>query len=320
MVESTITVTAPSRLHFGLLSFGWPGRRQYGGVGVMLNKPMCVTLKTAPTLATTGPHADRAATFAQHWAEQVLAEPAPQAEIQIETAPAGHVGLGSGTQLALAVAAGLYSLYERPLPAAAQLATSVGRGGRSAVGTYGFLHGGLITEKGRLNDEPLADLHQRVEVPAAWRFVLIRPTDRRGVHGEDERRAFLKLPPVPTATTEALWAELSQQMLPALAAADEVGFGESVYRYGVLAGQCFARVQGGPFASPAAKNLVAHIRGLDVRGVGQSSWGPTLFAITRDEDQAEWLVDQLTRGSVAPPECEICRPNNQGWQCRVAAC
>lgn len=319
MAESSITVTAPSRLHFGLLSFGWPGRRQFGGVGVMLDKPLRVTLAHASSLSTTGPHAQRADGFARCWSTNILNQPAPDCQIRVDSAPPDHVGLGCGTQLALAIAAGLYTLFDQPLPDAERLATSVGRGGRSAIGTYGFLHGGLIAEQGRLKNEPLAKLHQRVAIPAAWRFVLIRPSDRRGVHGEDERRAFLKLPPVPTATTDALWRELEEEMLPAMATADIARFGESVYRYGVRAGECFTRVQGGPFASPAAKRLVAHLRGLNVQGVGQSSWGPTLFAMTADSDQAAWLVDQLGKGTAEPPECEVCAPNNHGWQCQVAA-
>ena len=32
--------------------------------------------------------------------------------------------------------------------------------------------------------------------------------------------------------------------------------------------------------------LVAWLRGRGVRGVGQSSWGPTIFALARDPDQA----------------------------------
>jgi beta-RFAP synthase len=318
MVESALSITAPSRLHFGMLSFGWPGRRQYGGVGAMLDKPLRLTMAPADSFIVRGTHSDRAKAFARRWAAEHLGGDDPACEIEVESAARAHIGLGSGTQLALAIAAGLFTFYGKDLPDAESLTTSVGRGGRSAVGTYGFLRGGLITEQGRKASEQLAPLHQRVEIPAQWRFVLLQPHNRRGVHGEDESRAFLQLPPVPTATSEALWKELDEQMLPALQRGEFSLFSESVYRYGILAGECFARVQGGPFSSPKAAQIVAEVRALGFPGVGQSSWGPTLFALADSDERADWLVSRLTtiHDSI---DCEICRPNNTGWQCEVAA-
>ena len=43
-----IQVVASSRLHFGLLAFGHAGRRQFGGVGVMLQKPPPAAEATDP--------------------------------------------------------------------------------------------------------------------------------------------------------------------------------------------------------------------------------------------------------------------------------
>ncbi len=317
MVDSALTITAPSRLHFGMLSFGWPGRRQFGGVGAMLDRPLRMTMSPATKLSAKGKHADRAASFARRWAQCHLAGADPACEIQIETAPSDHIGLGSGTQLALAVAAGLFTMHDQPLPSAEKLAASVGRGGRSAVGTYGFLNGGLIAERGRMAGQELAELHRRIEIPAAWRFVLLQPHDRQGVHGEDESRAFLRLPPVPTATTESLWDELDQRLLPTLAAKDFGGFSESLYQYGILAGNCFSHIQGGPFSSPKAAAVVAEIRAMGFAGVGQSSWGPTLFALAESRKEAAELVARIAE-SHQSIRCEICQPNNSGWQCEVA--
>ena len=35
----TIEITTPSRLHFGMFSFGRTDVRQFGGVGVMIDQP-----------------------------------------------------------------------------------------------------------------------------------------------------------------------------------------------------------------------------------------------------------------------------------------
>jgi len=89
-------------------------------------------------------------------------------------------------------------------------------------------------------------------------------------------------------------------------------FGDSVYRYGHQAGMCFAARQGGPFASPRIGALVSTIRGLGVRGVGQSSWGPTVFALLPNEAEAEYFSDHIGEHLGNPHTIEIVQPNNTG--------
>ncbi len=147
--DRRIEVVAPCRLHFGLLSFGHSSRRQFGGVGVMVDGPAVrLSVTAAERFETTGPLADRARQFACCWAEHAGFPAGPSSalacRIEIQSAAPEHSGLGIGTQLALSVAAALTAWFDRaPLPPA-ELAQSVGRGQRSAVGTYGFATGGLI--------------------------------------------------------------------------------------------------------------------------------------------------------------------------------
>jgi predicted sugar kinase len=86
-----------------------------------------------------------------------------------------------------------------------------------------------------------------------------------------------------------------------------------VHKFGRLAGECFAAAQGGPFATPAIERLVMAIRDYGVAGVGQSSWGPTVFAIVPTENDAECLVEWLHNQSIArDSEISIAKPNNSG--------
>ena len=132
-------VAAPSRLHFGLLSFGEGDGRRFGGLGAMIDRPgLRLTLRAADRFSTEGPLADRAAEFARRVAAACGWKGDPPCAIQIEAAPPEHVGLGTGTQLGLAVAAALQPLLS-PAPASVeQLAAMVSRGVRSAIGTHGF--------------------------------------------------------------------------------------------------------------------------------------------------------------------------------------
>lgn len=318
--DRCVEVIAPCRLHFGLLSFGQPSGRQFGGAGVMVDQPAVhLRVSAADKFQTTGLMADRARRFASRWAEHVGLPGEPACRIEILSMAPAHAGLGSGTQLALSVAAGLNAWCGRPRPTPEELALSVGRGQRSAVGTYGFAAGGLIVEGGKLPDEPIAPLECRLPLPEAWRFVLVQPPAAAGLSGSAEQTAFDRLPPVPQQVTRDLQDEIHLQMLPAVREADFARFSDSVYRYGRLAGLCFAAVQGGPYNGPRLSSIVDRIRALGVTGVGQSSWGPTLFALLPGQQEAREfaanLTEQLNREEVP---LIVTRPNNRGAEIIVS--
>ncbi len=325
---SEVRVTAPSRLHFGLLSFGHPTGRQFGGIGLMIDRPAVrIRITSALRFEMDAPVPDAADAESQHDERAVLAgrvrefaerwtrfhgwPELPACRILIESAPPQHVGLGTGTQLALSVAAGLNAMYAIPQAAPIDLAMSVGRGLRSAVGTYGFVQGGMIVERGKLPGEPIAPLDCRLALPAEWRVVLIRPEISGGLSGPDEQQAFAKLPAVPIDTTQRLIDEIRLVMVPAAARGDFDSFSESVYRYGRLAGQCFAPIQGGPYNGPHLARLVDTIRTLGVRGVGQSSWGPTLFALQPDQQAAQRFQDRLREAIGQPCPTMMTTPLNR---------
>ena len=101
-----------------------------------------------------------------------------------------HAGLGSGTQLALAVARALAEVHRVPTDARG-LARSVGRAPRSAIGTWTFAGGGLVLEGGRRPEsEDAAPLLARLPFPASWRCVVAVPHSARGISGIAEEVAF----------------------------------------------------------------------------------------------------------------------------------
>jgi beta-RFAP synthase len=262
-----------------------------------------LTIREAPGLEAAGPRrrpALRAARLA--WTnDPACPDPAgePRCRIEVCEAPPQHVGLGTGTQLAMAVAAGLNVFFDRPALDAASLARRVGRGQRSAIGLYGFFEGGLLMEGGKTPSEEVSPLVGRVELPEAWRFVLVRPRGQRGLSGVAEQRAFARLPPVPAELTAALRREAAEVLLPAAAAGRFDEFSESLYRFGYEAGLSFAARQGGAFAGPRLTALVQSIRDLGVRGVGQSSWGPTLYVLLPSSDAAAEFLLRLRQPSWA---------------------
>lgn len=319
-MHRTVRVSAPSRLHFGLWSLTGGAQRQYGGVGAMVERPgLTLAVCSSGEFDAVGQLADRAAMFARRWTEFHECE-LPACQIEIIVAPPQHAGLGTGTQLGLAVAAGLNAYVGLPSQSPAELALSVGRGLRSAVGTYGFVQGGLIVEQGKLPGEPISPLDCRIDLPAAWRFVLIRPTELTGLSGDDEAAAIAGLPAIPASVTQSLIAEVRDHLVPAAATSDFPAFAHSLYRYGHQSGLCFAARQGGPYNGPVLTRLVKQIRELGAAGVGQSSWGATLFVVQPNQAEAERLVHQL-RAITASTSLNIviAPPANQGARIEVCS-
>jgi beta-ribofuranosylaminobenzene 5'-phosphate synthase len=306
-----ICVEAVSRLHFGLFSLGgathWPAcdgqgqvpARRFGGVGLMVNHPgLRLRLEPAEEWSAEGPLADRALHYACRLAEALSGHSLQPQRIIMERCAPEHAGLGTGTQLALAVALAVMSSAGIPWtePFALTCAGLLGRGTRSALGMYGFLQGGFLVEAGKADDAAMSPLVFSNDFPSDWRIILIQPKAASGLHGQAERQAFAQLQsvPIPPTSTDSLARLALLGMIPALLDRDLPAFGEALYDFNRRVGELFAPVQGGPYAHPAAAELVAFLRSRGVRGVGQSSWGPTLFAVVEEVRAAE-LVGEIQK-------------------------
>jgi beta-RFAP synthase len=193
-----------------------------------------------------------------------------------------HQGLGSGTQLALATATAVAALYDLPRTPSA-LARIIGRARRSAIGTYVFAHGGFILEGGRRadHDQP-APLLARIPIPPEWRCVLVIPAAQPGVSGDAEAAAFAALPTPPPAEAARVAHLTLMALLPALVERDFAAFGAALTEIQCINGGWFAAAQGGAFAAGPTARLVGGLRAHGAVGVGQSSWGPAVYALAPD--------------------------------------
>nr|AAS88968.1 beta-ribofuranosylaminobenzene 5'-phosphate synthase [Gemmata sp. Wa1-1] len=288
-----IRVVAPSRLHFGLFRVpvvgeSEAGARAFGGAGLMIDHPgVVVTVRPADSWQFEGPLASRAQIFAMRFMLALPEERRRPFQVLVERCPAEHTGLGVGTQLGLAVAKALaVANREGELPST-ELAARIGRGERSAIGVYGFDRGGLLIDSGKLPGEDLSPLLARVSLPDEWRVVLFTPAVAAHWHGPNERQAFATAVP---GDPEALRRLAETALLPAAQRGDIDMFGDAVHEFNRKAGEPFSAAQGGEYASPDIAALIENVRACGVRGAGQSSWGPTVFAIVSDSDTALSLV------------------------------
>ena len=144
MSPTIVQVTTPSRLHFGMFSFGQQGVRQFGGVGLMIAEPVFrLRITASEPVESTGPLASRRRRIARRVIAAMHLPPGAGCRIAIETAPREHIGLGTGTQLGLAVAVGIQTLYSLAPLSPADLARLAGaasgrRSARTALPAAGW--------------------------------------------------------------------------------------------------------------------------------------------------------------------------------------
>ena len=287
-------VVAPSRLHLGFLDLHGGLGRKFGSIGITLEEPRTtLTLRRAERFAVFGPSADRARTIALRLIDAL--HPDGKFEITLEEAIPEHVGLGSGTQLALALGAALAHCSGQPVEPR-RVAALARRGARSGIGVGAFAAGGVIVDGGRAEqDEEPPPIVSRLEFPEEWRVLLLFDPKIGGLHGPAEHEAFRSLPQFPERLAGELCRLILMQGLPALAEADLQPFGEAVTELQRRVGDYFAPAQGGRFASPHVAAALAWLESAGIAGFGQSSWGPTGFAFAANPAEGQALMAEAKR-------------------------
>jgi beta-RFAP synthase len=330
-----ICVNACSRLHFGVFTLPpgddtprfWvdaEGRptipaRYFGGVGLMIREPgVEVAIEPASSWTATGPAAERALAFAKTYVDSLAEKSVSPFAIHVRRCPPQHTGCGVGTQLALAVGTALAKTLGK-MEDAVSLARRLGRGRRSGIGVHGFAQGGFLVEGGKKDVAYLAPLIARQPCPLEWTVLLITPPLGAGEHGLREEEAFRRLNGQPSTMTQTdtLCRLALMGLLPALVDRDLLAFGEALYDFNRRVGELFRPWQGGVYAHPLIEAIVHWLRGHGVRGVGQSSWGPTVFAFLEPGQEKamvsclksqfslsakDWMVTQASNSSARIPE------------------
>lgn len=261
--------------------------------------------------ATAPPHSARAAGLLAHHQAQWGEEKLP-VELNVFEEIPPHSGLGSGTQLSLAILEALQRLRGET-PAHEDLIRACSRGERSAIGLHGYAQGGFLIDAGHAVDQELGEIACRIDFPSAWRVVLLKPQGAVGLHAGEEVAAFQKLSPMSKDVTGRLCRLALTEILPALQTARLDRFAPALYEYGQLVGEFFTPTQGGVFSSPLVRDLAKLLPDVEQSGMAQSSWGPAVALFAQDDSHARQLEDQVQR--LLPPgsvQCQIVSPLNSG--------
>ncbi len=314
-MHMSVTVETGARLHFGFINLAPSHGRVYGSLGVAVDKPgVCVRASPAADIVCNEPAIKGFVSDAVTFLE------VDGARVSLDTKMPRHVGFGSTTQLALAVGAAVARAHDRSFQVQ-EFASAVGRGRRSGIGIAAFESGGFALDAGHerscedRNSWSVPPVVCQHAVPPSWRFVTITPSIDRTVHGKDERRSMTRvLTEANSAVTNHVATTTLLEVLPGIATNDVDRFGRGVARIDRYNGRWFRNEQADAY-HPAVRDAVRELTDTPaVAGVGQSSWGPTIYGITTT-DRLSAAAEAARRGLdrlEVDGEIRVLSPRNEG--------
>ncbi|NVM03717.1 MAG: hypothetical protein HWN67_15405 [Candidatus Helarchaeota archaeon] len=144
-----IKIITPSRLHFSLIDLSGDLGRVDGGIGVALNYPNVVleagSLPNNDIIVNNGYNSELIYDVAKKVFKHLEIDGG--IDFNLTSSIPRHVGLGSKTQLSLAVAFAINYLFNKR-KTVFELAKIVKRGGTSGIGVNVFQKGGFILDAG----------------------------------------------------------------------------------------------------------------------------------------------------------------------------
>lgn len=321
-----VVVDAPARLHLGFLDPGASLGRRYASLGLVIDGMSTMleagTARQNEVLVAPGigdavrDRLQRQLTLLQRdtGADHPL-------RVVLHRAPPAHAGFGSGTQFALALGRAFARCHGLDLDAR-HIAALLGRGGRSGIGIAGFEQGGLLLDGGPGAQGTPAPLLARVEFPASWRVVLLMDDRLDGLHGMRERVAMETLPPFPRERAADLCHQVLMRILPAAAEQSFATFAEGVTIVQRTIGDYFAPAQGGSmYTSRAVGRALEWIAAEYPAGIGQSSWGPTGFAMLPSAEVAQEALHAARLAGALDPALRtlVVGGRNRGAHTRIVS-
>lgn len=323
-----VRVKTPSRLHFCLMDLNGELGRVDGSLGVALSQPATILeVYRGREIKVHGEVAELVRQLALRFLGHFKIRGG--VNIIVRSLIPNHVGLGSTTQLSLAVAMALARLFGVK-ETVRGLASVMGRGGTSGVGVATFEGGGLILDGGHsfgvgkakeaflpssASRAPPPPLLLRYRFPEDWRFVVAVPNVATDFHGDREVQIFREKCPLPAAEVGKVCRIVLMKVLPALVERDIEAFGGGLTE---LQGVGFPSVAP-EIVKPVVRDCMSFMLSEGAYGVGQSSFGPATYGLMEGDKEAERLssavrgfLDREVGGTVF-----CASANNSGASVRV---
>jgi beta-ribofuranosylaminobenzene 5'-phosphate synthase len=314
-----VTISAPARLHLGDLDPFALGRFGYAPV-LAITEPRTVIEAEAFADGLEVDGVEKA--DARLYAQRVLdAFNLKGAKLTVKAAAPRNQGFGSTTQLSLTVGRAVTKAHGLDVPLI-ELVKALKR--TSTGGIYPFQMGGFVVAGGFpvkpgeriwLRDETLIPpLIFRGDFPEDWRFVLARPlVAPKSPDKESEEVAFstLRDRKPPAELIHKGYFVLAAKMLPALLERNAEAFGKALTELQMTVGRIYQPVQEQLF-NPASQWLIPILNRSGALGIGQSSWGPTVYAFTDSPEAAQRIAATIEAEAQDKAEVTLVGADNAG--------
>lgn len=290
-----LKISAPARLHFGIIDMRGDLGRIHGSAGVSVQTPRLVLdVQGSSDTNVCGDQSGRVSQLIEMI--RAIYNISSSISVKMIQEIPEHIGFGSGTQLALSLGMAFNKIYDLN-QSLDQIAVHLKRGRVSGIGTHGFIKGGFIVDGGHRigNPNSIPPLIYRQDFPENWRFIICIPDIKKGLSGEKEQKAFQQLKPPKADTVAHVSRVVLMQMIPAIIEEDIDLFGSAITKLDTIFGAYWTEIQGGTYSHPRIEECVNHLLDIGAYGAGQTSWGPALYGLVNGENQAKRLLQSMKK-------------------------
>ncbi|MHA2179990.1 MAG: beta-ribofuranosylaminobenzene 5'-phosphate synthase [Promethearchaeota archaeon] len=328
---TSLRITTPCRIHLSLIDEnGYTGRVD-GGIGLMLDRPNVVfeASNSAEEFKIEAHNYYRESI-------EVINEIASKVfktfnisnknfHFNLKRYFPSHVGLGSKTQLSLAIITAITKLKKFERLSVEKLTQFVQRGGTSGIGWRGFETGGFILDGGHdfgvgkekenflpssasLSSNPAITI-SRHNIPDNWRFVLVIPNVKKGAFGDEEISVFQNNAPIPQKEVNEVSHQIIMKIIPGIIKNDLKCFGDGLKRIQSIG---FKKIEIN-LQHQVVKDLLKFFEEYGLKAYGMSSFGPSVVGIVESDSEAEELLKTVQKNQKnGGGHIYICKPNNSG--------
>jgi len=277
-----VKIVANSRLHFGFLNLKSSSPYSYGGMGLSIAKhPTILRVSRASKFESNLKKTlrDKIFTF--------LCNNSLSKKIRIDCieSPQKHIGLGSGTQLILAIEEAISKFYRFN-----ENINFFKRNYRSGVGINSYKNGGFIVDSPK-NNLLTNEIIFKAKFPKEWKIILLFDSKAKGLHGSSENRFFS------ADTTISLRKKLSDltlnEIIPSIIYKDFDTFARSLTKFQELNSLFYSSIQKSSYLSHDIHKVIKKISMKFNVAAGQSSWGPTSYMLIESKNIQNGIISIL---------------------------
>ncbi|MFW9969369.1 MAG: beta-ribofuranosylaminobenzene 5'-phosphate synthase [Candidatus Odinarchaeota archaeon] len=333
---TSLRITTPCRIHLSLIDEnGYTGRVD-GGIGLMLDRPN-VVFEASNSAKEFKIEAHKYYRESIEVINEIASKVFKRFNINnknfhfnLKRYFPSHVGLGSKTQLSLAISTAITKLKNIDHLTHEDLTKLVERGGTSGIGWKGFKTGGFILDGGHdfgrgkeketflpssasTSADPALTIF-RHEIPENWRFVLVIPNVKKGAYGDEEISVFQNNAPILRSEVNEVSHQVIMKILPGIIKNNLSCFGEGLKRIQNIG---FKRIEI-DLQHQIVKDLLKFFDDYGLKAYGMSSFGPSVIAIVESDSEAETLLREVQKNKKnRGGHIYICKPNNTGAKIEI---